>query len=189
MTTATGETLSWYVVHTRPRQEDRTTSNLITLGIEMLNPKLRVNKYNEFSGALTSLVKPLFPGYIFARFGFSEFYHRVKFTRGVHSLLCINGQPTRVEEEIIELVRSRAGNDGLVTADEFKAGDEVRITHGRFKDLCGVFEREMSDAGRVQVLLNAVSFQAHMVVDRALLTRVTCEDHSVMKCRAAHSGS
>jgi len=178
MTTATAETLSWYVVHTRPRQEERTNSNLLTLGIETLNPKLRVNKYNEFTGALIPLVRSLFPGYIFARFAFSEFYQRVKFTRGVHSLICFNNEPTRVDEEIIGLVRSRLGNDGLVkTTDDFNAGDEVIIKEGRFKNLCGVFEREMSDTDRVQVLLNAVSFQAHMVVDRSLLTRVTHENH------------
>lgn len=189
MTTATRESLSWYVVHTRPRQEDRTNSNLLTLGIEMLNPKLRAKKYNEFTAAATALVKPLFPGYIFARFGFSEFYHRVRFTRGVHSLICFNNDPIPVDDEIIDLLRSRLNGDGFVkTIDELKAGDEVRISGGRFRDFCGVFERETSDAARVQILLNAVSFQAHVIVDRALLTKVTHENCTAMKCLAAHSG-
>ena len=186
MSTATGESLSWYVVHTRPRQEDRTNSNLRTLGLEMLNPKLRVNKYNEFTRALTPVVKPLFPGYIFACFRFSEFYHRIRFTRGVHSVVCFNKEPAPVDEAIIELVRSRVSSDGFVeTVDQLKAGDEVRINEGRFRNLCGVFEREMSDADRVQILLNAVSFQAHVVVDRALLSKVTHEDRLAMKCRGS----
>jgi len=173
MSTAIADTLSWYVVHTHPRQEDRTASNLLTLGLQVLNPKLRANRYNEFSGALIRGVKPLFPGYIFACFRFEECYHRVRFTRGVHSLICFNNEATTVDVEIIELIRSRIGSDGFVKSlEELKAGDEVRITDGRFQNLCGVFEREMPDADRVTVLLNAVSFQAHVVVDRNLLRKV-----------------
>src|ERR1043165_912531 len=176
MLSAIANSPCWYVVHTRPRQEDRTDSNLRTLGLEMLNPKLRVNKYNEFTGAPTRVVKPLFPGYIFACFCFSDFYHRIRFTRGVHSVLCFDNQPAPVDDAIIELVRSRVGTDGFVKpADDLKSGDEVRITDGRFRNLCGVFDREMPDADRVRILLNAVSFQAHVVVDRALVTKLTHE--------------
>jgi len=174
MSSATEESLSWYVVHTHPRQEDRTNSNLQTLGLEMLNPKLRVNKYNQFTGELVRVAKPLFPGYIFAHFCFSEFYHRIRFTRGVHSVVCFGSQPTAVDEEIIELVRSRIGGDGFVdTPETLKSGDEVRINEGRFQNLCGVFEREMPDADRVRILLNTVSFQAHVVLDRTCLSKVS----------------
>src|SRR5262245_9703752 len=88
MTTATANHPSWYVVHTRPQQEERANSNLLTLGLEVLSPKLRMTKYNEFTGNPTRLIKPLFPGYIFACFRFGESYHRVRFTRGVHSVVC-----------------------------------------------------------------------------------------------------
>jgi transcriptional antiterminator RfaH len=188
MTTTTANDLSWYVVHTRPKQEDRTAGNLLTLDLEVLSPKLRVTKYNEFNGNPTRLIKPLFPGYIFASFNYTESYHRVRFTRGVHSVICFNDEPTPVDDEIIELIRSRVDRHGFVkNLDELKAGDEVRIRDGRFQNLCGVFEREMPDSDRVSVLLNAVSFQAHVVVDRALLSKVTHEEHAVMKHRVAYS--
>lgn len=188
MATTTANGRSWYVVHTRPKQEDRTAGNLLTLGLEMLNPKLRVTKYNEFTGNPTRLVKPLFPGYIFACFRFSESYHRVRFTRGVHSVICFNDEPSTVDDEIIELIRSRVDKDGFVkTLDELKAGDDVRISDGRFQNLCGVFEREMPDSDRVSVLLNAVSFQAHVVVDRGVVSKVTHEEREVMKHRVAYS--
>lgn len=188
MTPTTANGRSWYVVHTRPKQEDRAGSNLLSAGLETLSPKLRVTKYNEFTGNPTRLVKPLFPGYIFACFCFSESYHRVRFTRGVHSVICFNDEPTIVDDEIIELIRSRVDRDGFVkNLDELKAGDEVRISDGRFQNLCGVFEREMPDSDRVSVLLNAVSFQAHVVVDRGLLSKVTHEEHAVVKHRVAYS--
>lgn len=188
MTTATANNLSWYVIHTHPKQEDRASGNLLTAGLEMLNPKLRVTKYNEFNGKPTRMVRPLFPGYIFGCFRYNESYHRVRFTRGVHSLISFNNEPTIVDEEIIELIRARVDKDGFVKKlDELKAGDEVRISDGRFQNLCGVFEREMPDSDRVSVLLNAVSFQFHVVVDRGLLSKVTHEEREVVKHRVAYS--
>lgn len=171
-----GDTLSWYVVHTHPKQEERTTSNLRALGIETISPRLRVNKYNEFTGKLFHIVRPLFPSYIFSCFIYNELYHKVRYTRGVHSLVSFNNTPALVDDEIIELMRSQMGDDGFVkTLDELKAGDEVVINNGRFQDFYGVFEQGMPDSDRVRILLNTVSFQAHIVVDRALVTRVSPE--------------
>lgn len=174
MSGANADSLCWYVVHTRPKQEDRTSTNLTTWGIETLSPKLRVNKFNEFTGKLTHIVKPLFPGYIFSRFTYNKTFHRVRYTRGVHSLVSFNDQPVPVADEIIELVRVQIGGDGFVkTMDELKPGDEVVINNGRFKNFYGVFERGMRDSDRVRILLNTVTFQTHIVVDRAFVSKVS----------------
>lgn len=177
MSIETSENPNWYVVHTHPQQEDRTTSNLNAWGIETLFPRLRVNKYNEFSGKLIRAVKPLFPNYVFARFRFNERYNRVRYTRGVHSLLCFNSKPAQLEDEIVDLIRSRIGGDGLVkTLEDLKPGDEVVINDGRFRNFCGVFEREMPESDRVRILLSTVSFQAHVVVDRELVKKLPKEE-------------
>ena len=168
--------LSWYVVHTHRKQEDRTNNNLQGLGVETLAPKLRANKYNEFTGQPSHVVKSLFPNYIFARFRFNDLYYRIRYARGVQSLICFNNRPTPVDDEIIALVRSRIGSDGFVKMnDDLNVGDEVVITDGRFQSLCGIFERELSDTDRVSILLNTVGFQGHVVVDRNLVSRVALE--------------
>ena len=179
MATGIENTLSWYVVHTHPKQEERTNSNLQAWGLETLNPKLRVKKYNEFTGHVTRIAKPLFPGYIFTRFKFYDMYHRIRFARGVHSLICFNNKPTPLDEEVVQLIRSRIGSDGFVkTAQDLKAGDEVIINEGRFQNLCGVFERELPDADRVSILLSTIGFQAHVVVDKSLVSKVSAEQRS-----------
>ena len=179
MSAAIEDTLNWYVVHTHPKQEERTTSNLLAFGLETLSPKLRVNKYNQFTGQPSALVKPLFPGYIFSRFRYNELFHKIRFTRGVHSLVSFNNTPATIDDEIIEMLRSRVGNDGFVkTGEDFKAGDAVRIKEGRFENFCGVFERELSDTDRVRILLNTIGYQAHIVVDRHLVTKVSPPDRS-----------
>lgn len=172
MSSANGNTSCWYVVHTHPKQEDRTDTNLRTWGIETFSPRLQVNKYNEFNGKVTYVINPLFPGYIFSRFKYNDLYHRVRYTRGVHSLVSFNNVAVPVDDEIVELVKSQIGGDGFVkTFAELKVGDEVVINDGRFQNFCGVFEREMPDGDRVRILLNTVSFQAHVVVDRALVRK------------------
>ena len=175
MSEANGDILNWYVVHTHPQQEERASVNLRTCGIETLTPKVRVNKYNKFTNKLTRMPKHMFPSYIFGRFRFNAEYHRVRFTRGVQSVVTFAGTPTPVEDEIIDLVRSRIGQDGFVKTieelEELKAGDQVINKDDDFKDFCGVFDREMQDSERVRILLNTVNFQAHIVVDRALVRK------------------
>lgn len=174
MTNATGDGLGWYVVHTHPKQEDRTSSNLNVGGIETLSPKMHLQKPHPYTGKLQKVSKPLFPSYIFARFVYNEQYHNVRYTRGVHSLISFNNKPTPVDDEIVDLVRSNIGPNGFVKAfDELKPGDQVIINEGQFQHLSGVFEREMEDADRVRILLDTVTFQAHVVVDRAIVNRVS----------------
>ena len=177
----TEDTLNWYVVHTHPYQEERTSGNLQSLGLEVLSPKLYINKYNEFTGKPSRIVKPLFPTYIFTRFRYNESYHRIKFTRGVHSLVSFDNQPVPLDEEVVDLVRSRIGKDGFVkTTQDLKAGDEVVITEGRFQKLRGVFERELPDTVRVRILLKAIGFQGHVVVNRNLVSKVAPEDRALL---------
>jgi transcriptional antiterminator RfaH len=179
MSHATEDMLSWYVVHTHRKQEDRTKNNLQAFGVETLMPKLRTNKYNEFTGQLSHGVKPLFPNYIFTRFKFNDLYHRIRFTRGVQNLICFNNKPAPVDNEVIDLIRARMGSDGFVKMnDDLNVGDEVVITDRRFQNLCGIFERESSDTDRVSILLNAVGFQAHVVVNRNLISRVAREERA-----------
>jgi transcriptional antiterminator RfaH len=176
MSSLSQDFLSWYVVHTHPKQENRTSANLMAWGVETLTPELQVKKYNQFTGRSTQVIKPLFPGYIFTRFKFNELYHRIRFTRGVHSLVCFNNQPIQIDDEIIDLIRYRIGDDGFVQEfEQLRAGDEVVINDGRFQNFCGVFEREMPDSDRVRILLNTLNFQAHIVVDRALVNKVSPE--------------
>jgi transcriptional antiterminator NusG len=40
--------------------------------------------------------------------------------------------------------------------EEMREGDLVQITSGPFKDLTGIFQKKMSDSGRVRILLNLI---------------------------------
>jgi len=163
----------WYVIHTHRMKEERVNSNLRALGIETLMPYYLKRRYNGYTGEIAHVVRPFFPNYIFARFDANELLHKVRLTRGVHSVVCYGATPALVDDYIIATIRSRIGEDGYVKIGEsLKPGDEVIIEDGLLKDFKGVFEQETNDAKRVMILLQAVSYQAHFVVERELLKKV-----------------
>ena len=163
----------WYLVHTNPKQEDRADSNLRAWGVETFNPKLKEIRWNAYGKEAGFLVKPLFPGYVFARFEFKASFHKIRFTRGVHSVVCFGNGPALVDDEIISLVKSRLDVDHYVTIEEdFKPGDSVLIKDGPLKTFTGIFERKMKGSDRVMILINTVGFQAHCQVEMSLLSKV-----------------
>ena len=162
--------IKWYVIYTKPRQEDKVGELLARALVEVFNPKLRRkrlirNKYERD-------VRPLFPNYIFAKFDPSLQYHMIKYTRGVSGIVGNPGSPWPVSEDIIGIIKSRMNEEGLIViSPDIKVGDEVEITEGPFRGFIGIFEREMKDSERVIVLLNTVEYQASIDIERELLRK------------------
>lgn len=112
----------------------------------------------------------MFPRYIFARFRAAEYLHKVRFTRGVASVVGIGNIPTPIDDQVIEIIKSRSDADSIVRlGDGLKVGSSVVICEGPLKGLSGIFERNLKDSDRVMILLNTVSYQSHIVVERQVL--------------------
>jgi|SRR5882672_271365 len=171
--TGTSDISSWYAIHTHPKQENRAESNLRAWNVETFFPKIKEHRLNQFSGAATFLIKPLFSRYFFARFNVEQLLHKVSFTRGVQDVVSFGGIPSLVDDEIIELLQSRVDGDGLVRiGEEFRPGDKVIMRSGMLSNLVGVFEREMNDSERVMILLATINYQGHVIVDKELIRKV-----------------
>jgi len=173
MNKATNEDATrWYVIHTHPKQEDRAGSNLRVLGVPIFNPKIRERRHNQFVNAPTYVAKPLFPRYIFAQFKINDLYHKVRFTRGIYSVVSFGEGPTSIDEEIITLIQSNIKEDGFVRfVEEIKPGDKVIVKDGPLKNFAGIFERAMKDTDRIRILLETVSYQAHIEIDRDMVRK------------------
>lgn len=168
------ETPLWYVIHTKPLQEERADNNLRAWSVETFTPKIRERRYNKFTGKLSYVTKPLFPRYIFARFSAAALLHKVCFTRGVQSVVGFGGGPDPVSDEIIEVIKQREGRDGFVRLyDELNRGDKVVISDGPLKDFAGVFEGHAKDRDRVSILLTTVSYQSRILIERGLVKKVS----------------
>jgi transcriptional antiterminator RfaH len=164
--------LCWYVIRTNNRQEDRANSNLRTLGIETFSPRIKECRYNAYSSEKSYVVKPFFPGYIFARASHTHL-HKVHFTRGVRAVVHFGNVPAPVDDAIIETLRSRAGEDNCIRLDkQLKPGDRVIIEEGPLQNISGIFERETTGDQRVVILLEAVSYQARLEIARDRLRKL-----------------
>lgn len=161
--------VNWYLVYTKPKNEDIVSHKFIDAGFQVLNPKLKERKV--YRRKLQDVVSPLFPCYIFVRFDAETDCRLVKYTRGVKSIIGTIGKPIIVPEEIISSILSRM-TDGVILLEpqEFKHGDKVIIKAGPLEGVNAVFEREMKGTDRVGILLGSIN--ARTTVDRALIEKV-----------------
>ncbi|MCX8110715.1 MAG: transcriptional activator RfaH, partial [Syntrophorhabdaceae bacterium] len=158
----------WYVVNTKPKNEDRAAINLSSGGIETLAPKLRLRKYKD--NRFVNVIEQMFPGYIFARFDAIDDFHLVKYTRGVKTIVHFGDRIVPIHEDLIEFIKSRLEN-GIATIQKkpISKGDKIIVKDGPLKGLTGIFARDMDGKERVAILLDAVQFAAPMEIDRDLI--------------------
>ena len=143
----------WYVIQTKLGNESRVEINLSNQGIETFLP--RYKSYQYLQEGMIQKIKPLFPNYIFAKLDLNLHYSKVKWTRGVSKVLGFGNGPIPISEKVVKTIKDRIGKDNLVKLEEeWKEGDIVQIASGHFKGLMGVFQKRMSDKGRVRILLS-----------------------------------
>jgi len=167
------ETLRWYALHTHPQQEERAAENLSAWGVETFLPKYKERRCNPFTGRPTYVTRSLFPRYMFSRFEAGRMLRKVWFTRGVSQVVGFGDGPVPVEDEIIELIKSRVGKDGLVHLNEdLKRGDKVVISDGPLANLEGIFESGIEEGDRVLMLLTAINYQGHVTIERQRVKKI-----------------
>jgi len=161
------DTHYWYAIRTHSKQENRAEENLKAWSVETFFPRTRSCRFNDLTDEPSYFIKPLFPGYLFARFALSSSLRKVRFTRGVHSVVCFGGNPAPVDDRVIGIIASRVDEAGFVkVVDDLDPQAKVLIQAGPFKQLTGIFERKASAADRVKILLDCVAFQARVEVER-----------------------
>jgi transcription antitermination factor NusG len=115
----------------------------------------------------------LFPGYLFARFDVHESYPLVKWGKGVNAILGYGRYPTPLADEVISIIKSRADEKNIVKiAYQLSKNDCVRVRSGPLKDLLGIFDRWVSDSGRVRVLLNLIGYQPTVELHYSQLEKI-----------------
>lgn len=165
--------LRWYVIKTQPKQEVRAECNIRVWGINTFLPKISERYINPFTDVSSKVIRPLFPRYLFAQFSVKDAYRRVCFTRGVHSIVSFGNGPTSVDDEVIQMIQSRIGEDGLVKLDnELNNGDQVMIDNGPLRDMVGVFQYDIKGTDRVAILLTAISYQGRVIVEKDQVRKI-----------------
>jgi len=163
--------IHWYVIQTKAGDERRVETHLVNQEIEGFLPLIKAHRY--VNGKMVPRIKPLFPNYLFARLDLSRHYDRVKWTRGVRKVLGTREGPVPISERVVRAIQERVGEDKLVKLEEeLKEGDAVQIASGPFKELVGVFQKKMSEKGRVRILLNLVGVDVPVQISQFQIKKI-----------------
>jgi len=155
----------WYVINTKPKKEGQVERLFVEGGFTVYCPKYLHEKR----------VGPFFPGYAFLQFEFPDEYKMVKYTRGVKRIVGTDEGPTPIPGEVVEGIRARE-RDGLIFFEKYgeepAAGDEIEIVEGPLKGLKGIFRKEVGANERVMILLNYVSYQGTLLIEKDKLKKI-----------------
>jgi transcriptional antiterminator RfaH len=165
-------TMAWFLVRSKPRQEAVALTNLVRQGYECYLPLFASEKLVRRKPAVVQ--EPMFARYLFVRLdtsGQGQSWSPIRSTIGVSELVCFGSRPARVDAGLIATLRDRETAQQADPDALFAAGDSVRITEGAFAGLEAIYQ--MNDAeGRAMVLLDLLSKPVAMTIDAASLRKV-----------------
>lgn len=140
----------WYLVHCKPREDERALVHLERQGFECYWPTRLIERRRQ--GMRFVQQEALFPRYLFIHLdSVHDNWSSIRSTRGVCGIVRFNEIPLPVSDAIIEGIRrSLVGSDA---EPYLKPGERVRITDGPFSQLEAIFVANDGDE-RVVLLLN-----------------------------------
>jgi transcriptional antiterminator RfaH len=164
--------MNWYVIHTKPKQEQRALLNLVRQGYECFLPMRATEILRQ--GALMMIDEPLFPRYLFIHLdpGESEKgWGPIRSTYGVSQMVAFGNEPAQIDSTFIEAMRdgSLAKTDN--TKRLFKKGEPVEVTKGPFAGLEAVYQMDDGES-RVMVLIELLSKPTKLTVSPASLRKI-----------------
>jgi transcriptional antiterminator RfaH len=157
---------NWYVIHTKPRQEEHARENLERQGYTTYCPYISVSKRRR--NAWQTVSEPLFPRYLFIELTEGEDdFGPIRSTLGVSNMLRFGGKPAIIGNDIIETLRQQERDNAETPEPEVpvKPGDRVRVLEGPFAGLEGIFQNNSKDA-RVVILMELLGRENRVSVDR-----------------------
>ena len=162
-------TLSWYLVHTKPRQEDIALANLERQGYECYLPQMRIERIRRRKAEVAA--EPMFPRYLFVRLDSSDqgkSWSPIRSTLGVSQLVHFGARAAKVDETLIDLLRQR--ERGLPTEAMFHSGDAVFIADGPFAGIDAIYQTADAER-RAFILLEILAKPVSMHIDTGRLRK------------------
>ena len=164
--------MHWYLIHTKPRQENIALENLQQQGYTCYLPLLNVEKIRR--GKLAVVLEALFPRYLFIQLDTalsSQSWTPIRSTKGVNRLVAFGGQPAKVDEVLISVLKRTEKNHPERLLKMFAAGDKVQLTHGSFAGLEGIYQMAEGES-RAMVLIEILSKPVLIAVEPVELRKL-----------------
>ena len=162
-------TLSWYLVHTKPRQEELALANLQRQGYDCYLPQMRIERVRRRKAEVAT--EPMFPRYLFIRLDSSDqgkSWSPIRSTLGVSQLVHFGARAAKVDDNLVDLLRQRERT--LPTAAMFHSGDSVVITDGPFAGIDAIYQTTDAER-RAFILLEILAKPVSMRIDAGRLRK------------------
>jgi transcriptional antiterminator RfaH len=169
LTVIPATTTAWYLVHTKPRQEDVALANLQRQGYECYLPQMRVERIRRRKAEIAT--EPMFPRYLFIRLDSSDqgkSWSPIRSTLGVSQLVHFGARAVKVDDALIELLRQH--EQAMPLGSMFQSGELVVITDGPFAGIEAIYQTADADR-RAFILLEILSKPVSMQIDTGRLRK------------------
>ncbi len=161
---------AWYLVYSKPRQEEKAWWNLDQQGFRCFLPYARFRRRRQ--RRYETVVEPMFPRYLFIRLAAGvEDWSPIRSTLGVSRLVRFGTWPARVPDELVDALREQTrGGPCDLSPEPLQPGERVRVLDGPFQAYEGIFRASRSD-DRVILLLDVAGQHTSLTVSQHQLER------------------
>lgn len=159
------DSMHWYLIYTKPRQEFRALENLQRQAFEVYLPLHQTERLQR--GKLRVLEEPLFKRYLFVRFDEHRSpWHMIRNTLGVSELVRTGGQPAIVPAALVQALQQSHTSPQVL----FQRGEALRVTDGPFRDLQVIFKIQDGD-NRAIVLIELLNKMQKVAISLNALSK------------------
>ena len=154
----------YYVIHTKPKQENKALINLQRQGFKIWFPFFKKTIF--FKNKEIEKKEPFFPGYIFVILDIiKDDWSKIQSTFGVKYLITYNGVPKEIENSNVKEIKK------VVSGATLNLNDKVNIISGKLINKKGKII-EMCSSNRVKLLLESLNGKFTAILKRKLLYKV-----------------
>ena len=150
----------WFALQVWVRKENLITSQLEGQGFECFLPKYK--SIREWSDRKKEVEQPLFPGYVFCRFDYSQ-RRPVVMTPGVLQVVGFGRTPTAVPDREVEALQTAVAS-GIASQPwpYLEVGERVLVKAGKLSGLEGIL---VSFKGKNRVVLSVSLLQRSVALE------------------------
>ena len=162
----------WYVAQLKPNGFAKAEANLHRQSFETFMPVREVSV--RHARQMREVRKPIFPGYIFVKFGAERAdWRKINSTLGVARLVCTEKMtPSPVPEALMAGLKARCDmRHVLQPLDDLAIGERVKMVSGSFAEFIGEIETFVGD-DCVRLLFEFMGQATRVDVPRGGLERV-----------------
>ena len=156
----------WYVVHTKPQQEQVAKENLTRQGYTTYLPHIKVLKRNRRHRCQEMQFEPLFPRYLFLQpSSHGHSIAPVRSTLGVATIVRFGQAPAILSHKVLKSIQAfetRQNDAGLDEISPFRNGKRVLIVDGPLVGMEGLVSSVSQE--RVIVLMQLLGHDARVTL-------------------------